>query len=59
MKKYTIYDNANDGFTICYSYLDAYSNKTIIKKIQCYNKESMIKFKKDLESKGYKFVGKL
>lgn len=58
-KLYTIYDNANGGFTIWYQYYDKYENKYMKKAIHFEFKQSMLKYKQGLENNGYKFVGKL
>ena len=58
-KLFTIYDNMNGGFTIMYQYYDKYNNKIIKKTIHFEFKQSMIKYKNNLEMDGYKFVGKL
>ena len=59
MKSYTVYDNADGGYSVWYQYLDYSINQYIKKSYYAYNKQSMIKFTKDLENNGYVFVGKL
>jgi len=58
-KLYTIYDNADGGYTIWYQYWDRYTNKCVKKYLTFDYKESMIKYRTSLEKNGYKFVGKL
>jgi hypothetical protein len=59
MKQYTIYDNADGGYTIWWTNFDKYNNRWLKKKFQVNTKESMIIWKRRLEGDGYKFVGKL
>jgi len=59
MKTYTIYDNADGGFTIWWTSYDKYNNKYVKKKMVLYTKESMLMWKRKFESGGYKFVGKI
>lgn len=59
MKQFTIYDNADDGYTIWWTYYDKYNNRWMKKKMFVNTKETMIMWKKRLEAEGYKFVGKL
>ena len=59
MKTYTIYDNADGGFSIWYKYYDYNTSSYVKKSFYAYNKKKMLDFTKDLESKGYKFVGKI
>lgn len=59
MKTYTIYDNADGGYSIWYKYYDNNTSSYVTKNFYAYNKKKMLEFSKDLESKGYKFVGKI
>jgi hypothetical protein len=59
VKTYTIYDNANGGFTIWYQYYDSYENKYVKKSIHFEFKNQMMSYKTKLEENGYRFVGKL
>ena len=59
MKTYTIYDNTDGGYTIWYKYYDYTQSSYVKKNYYAYNKQSMVKFVKDLENRGYKFVGKI
>jgi len=59
MKNYTIYDNADGGFTIWWTHYDRYNNQYVKKKMLVNTKDSMLMWKKRLEADGYKFVGKL
>jgi hypothetical protein len=59
MKTYTIYDNANGGFTIWYQYFDRYENRYVKKAIHFEFKNQMLNYKKKLEDEGYRFVGKI
>jgi hypothetical protein len=59
MKNYTIYDNADGGYTIWWTHYDKYNGRWLKKKMQVNTKESMVMWKRRLEADGYKFVGKL
>lgn len=59
MKNYTIYDNADGGYTIWWTQFDRYENRYVKKKMVVNTKESMMMWKRRLENDGYKFVGKL
>jgi hypothetical protein len=59
MKQYSVYDNADGGFTIVWNHFDRYNNSWIKKKMFVNSKETMLMWKRRLESDGYKFVGKL
>lgn len=54
MKVYTVYDNADGGYSIWYK-----SNNFDKKSYYAYNKKIMLSFCKKLENDGYKFVGKI
>jgi hypothetical protein len=59
VKTYTVYDNMDGGYSIWYQYYD-YNQKQYIKNYYyAYSKKVMMSYTKDLENKGYKFVGKL
>lgn len=59
MKTYTIYDNADGGYTIWYQFFDN-SNKNFVRKFfQANTKALMLDFAKKLQKNGYKFVGKM
>lgn len=59
MKTYTVYDNADGGYSVWYQYYD-YSIKQYLKKsFYAYNKKKMLEFTNNLENNGYVFVGKL
>jgi len=58
-KLYTVYDNTDGGFTIWWQSYDRYSGMVKKKSFTVNTKEAMIKWKRELEQSGYKFVGKL
>ena len=59
MKTYTVYDNADGGYSVWYQYYDYSINQYIKKSFYAYNKKKMLEFTKSLETNGYVFVGKL
>lgn len=59
LKKYTVYDNASGGFTVWYQFYDYSVKDYVMKDFNAYDKTQMLKFTKQLELNGYKFVGKL
>ena len=59
MKEYSVYDNADGGYTITYRFFDLTLRRMMYKTYQAYNTEQMIRFTKDLQKKNFKFVGKL
>lgn len=59
MKTYTIYDNADGGYTIWWTQYDRYNNKWVKKNMLVNNKPTMLMWKRRLETDGYKFVGKI
>jgi hypothetical protein len=59
MRYYTIYDNASGGFTLKWTFYDKFENKNVINTTTVDTKQEMINWKRKIESKGYKFVGKL
>lgn len=58
-RQYTVYDNVDGGYTIRYKYVNALNRRDVYSTYQANNRESMMRFTKDLERKGFKFVGKL
>lgn len=59
LKKYTVYDNASGGYTVWYQFYDYSVKDYVMKDFNAYDKTQMLKFTKQLELNGYKFVGKL
>lgn len=59
MKTYTVYDNADGGYSVWYQYYDYYIQQYVKKSFYAYNKKKMLEFTKSLETNGYVFVGKL
>lgn len=59
LKKYTVYDNASGGYTVWYQFYDYSVKDYVMKDYNAYDKSQMLKFTKQLELNGYKFVGKL
>ena len=59
LKKYTVYDNASGGYTVWYQFYDYSVKDYVMKDYNAYDKTQMLKFTKQLELNGYKFVGKL
>ena len=59
MKKYTVYDDVDGGFTIWWTSYDKYNSEWIKKNMVVNTKESMLMWKRKFESGGYKFVGKI
>lgn len=47
------------GYSIWYQYYDTISNCYVKKSFYAYSKQKMLAFTKDLESRGYRFVGKI
>ena len=58
-KTYSVYDNMDGGFSIWYTYYDPNLKKVEKKSYYAYSKKIMLSFTRQLESNGYKFVGKL
>ena len=59
MKTYTVYDNADGGYSVWYQYYDYSINQYVKKSFYAYNKKKMLEFTKSLDNNGYVFVGKL
>ncbi len=59
LKKYTVYDNASGGYTVWYQFYDYSVKDYVMKDYNAYDRTRMLKFTKQLELNGYKFVGKL
>jgi hypothetical protein len=59
LKKYTVYDNASGGYTVWYQFYDYSVKDYVMKDYNAYDRTQMLKFTKQLELNGYKFVGKL
>ncbi len=59
MKTYTVYDNADGGYSVWYQYYDYSIQQYVKKSFYAYNKKKMLEFTKSLETNGYVFVGKL
>ncbi len=59
MKTYTVYDNADGGYSVWYQYYDYSIQQYVKKNFYAYNKKRMLEFTKSLENNGYVFVGKL
>lgn len=47
------------GYTVWYQYYDTEIKSYVKKNYYCYSKKVMLSFTASLESKGYKFVGKI
>jgi len=59
LKRYTVYDNTDGGYSIWYEYYDLSKRQYVKKTYYAYNKQAMLNFTKKLQSNGYSFVGKI